>query len=329
MKAMQLREFGGPEVLTMVHLPAPEPGPGQVRVRVAASGINYFEALMRADRYAFTPELPMVPGVEVAGVVDAHGQGVNSPAIGARVAAPLFAAGQGAGGYAEYVVIDADMLVELPAQLSFDIAAACMVQGLTALHLLRQSPPAGKNVLVPAAAGGVGSLLVQMARQEGARTIVAAASSGDKLAFARRLGADHGVDYTGRDWVDQVRAATRGKGVDVIYEIVGGPVGRQSIGAMAAAGELVFGALGRFSLQNSDLDAMFERNQSIRGFALLPLLDRASLKFDLAQLFDKAAKGGLEVTIGGRFPLRQAAKAHRALESRATTGKLILSCMEG
>lgn len=328
MKAVQIARFGGPDVLEMVDIPIPSPGPGQMRVRVHASGINYFECLMRANRYAITPELPMIPGVEVAGIVEAHGQGVSSPRIGARVAAPLFATQQGSGGYAEYAVIDANALVELPDELAFETAAALMVQGLTALHLVRQSRPAGKDVLVNAAAGGVGSLLVQLAREAGARKTVAAASSPDKVAFAKRLGADDGVNYLDIDWIDQVRDITQGKGADIIYETVGGAISRQSIGALAAGGEMVFGALGRFGLVKEDLDSMFEQNQSIRGFALLPLLSPDTLRSDLASLFEKTVNGNLKVTIGGCFRLAQAAAAHHALESRSTTGKVVLTCVE-
>lgn len=324
MKAIQIDRFGPPEVMKMIDLAVPEPGPGQVRIRVHAIGVNYFEALMRADRYAVSPDLPLIPGVEVAGVVDTVGEGVASPAPGTRVAAPMFAAGQGSGGYAQFVVIDAGALVPLPGQVSFDVAAALMVQGLTALHMLRQSPPAGKDILVNAAAGGVGSFLVQLAKQEGARITMAAAGAAEKLEVARGLGAGAGVNYRDGDWADQVRLATKGKGVDIIYETVGGPVTRQSLKALAPGGELLFGALGRFGLEKEDLDAMFDQNQSIRGFALLPLLELSALKQDMALLFEKVANGSLKVNIGGRFPLHGAAAAHRALESRATTGKLVL-----
>lgn len=324
MKAIQIDEFGSPEVLKVVSLARPEPGPGQVRIAVRAIGINFFEALMRADRYAVSPVLPLVPGVEVAGVVEAHGAGVSLPRIGTRVAAPLFATGQGAGGYAEYVVTDADALVELPESLSFDSAVALMVQGLTALHLVRQSPPAGKNVLVNAAAGGVGSLLLQMAKRAGARTVVAAAGSPEKLDLARRLGADAAVNYRDEDWTGQVRHATQGRGADLVYEMVGGELTRRTLPALAPQGELVFGALGRFSLEKDDMEAMFAHNQSLRGFALLPLLSMESVRADLAALFEQAASGKLEVHIGGRYSLEEAAAAHRALESRTTTGKLVL-----
>ena len=168
-------------------------------VRIKAIGVNYFETLMLRNRYAVTPELPMVPGVEVAGDVEAVGKNVRSPLVGARVAAPMFAVGRGSGGYAEYLAIEAASLVPVPDALSYETAVALMVQGLTALHLVRRSRPEGKSVLVNAAAGGVGSLLVQLAKAAGARRVIAAASTPEKLALARRLGADAGIDYSRAD----------------------------------------------------------------------------------------------------------------------------------
>jgi NADPH2:quinone reductase len=187
MKAVQLSRFGPPDVLEIVEVPTPIPQPGEVLVRVRASGVNFFETLMREDRYAMTPELPMIFGVEVAGVIEALGDGVAASLLGARVAVPMFAVGRGSGGYAERLAIDAASVVPIPDELSFEDATALMVQGLTALHLVRQSPPVGKTVLVNAAAGGVGSLLVQLAKRAGAKLIVATASTNEKLDFARSI----------------------------------------------------------------------------------------------------------------------------------------------
>ncbi len=153
MRVAQFEKFGGPEVFAVVESPTPEPGPGQVRVRVRAAGVNFADTLMRRNRYAITPDLPSILGHEVAGVVDALGEGVRAPAIGTRVAAPMFAAGGWFGGYAEHVVIDAGFVVPLPEALSFEAANALMVQGLTALYLARQAAPRGRTVLVNAAAG--------------------------------------------------------------------------------------------------------------------------------------------------------------------------------
>ncbi|OFX22295.1 MAG: hypothetical protein A2V77_18710 [Anaeromyxobacter sp. RBG_16_69_14] len=177
-------------------------------VRIRAAGVNFAETLMREDRYAVTPELPAVLGTEAAGTIEALGEGVGGPAVGERVAVPLFASGAFFGGYADHVVVDAGLAVPLPDALSFEDATALMVQGLTALHLTKQAPPQGKTVLVTAAAGGVGTFLVQLAKRAGARTVIAAASTADKLDRARSLGADVGVDYTRPSWVESLRAGS-------------------------------------------------------------------------------------------------------------------------
>jgi NADPH2:quinone reductase len=323
MKAVQLSRFGGPEVLEIVETPTPAPQPGQVLVRVHASGINFFEILLRQDRYGVTPELPMVLGVEAAGVIEALGDGVTSPAVGARIAVPLFAMGR-SGGYADYVIADAASVVPLPDEVSFEDATALMVQGLTALHLVRRSTPKDRAVLVNAAAGGVGSLLVQLARDGSARLVIAAAGSGDKRDLALALGAHIAVDHSSLDWVERVREATGGRGVDIIYEFIGGSFTKACLNALAPGGELIFGALGRFGLDQAAMEGLFAQNQSVKGFALLPLLTPNTLKADLGWLFAEAANGRLKVIQGGRYLLDRAADAHRAVERRETVGKVVL-----
>jgi len=324
MKAVRLSRFGGPEVLELVDVPTPALGASEVLVRVQSAGVNFFETLLRADRYAVTPPLPMILGVEAVGIVEALGDGISEPAIGTRVAAPLFATARPSGSYADYVATDAASVVPLPNGLAAETATALMVQGLTALHLIRQSPPKGKAVLVMAAAGGVGSLLVQLAKAAGARRVIALASSAEKRGLAGDLGADAGIDYTRPDWAAEVREATGGAGVDIVYDLVGGAVTSASTEALAACGELLFGALGRFQLHPAALEVMLSKNQSLKGFALLALLSQTSLKADLADLFDRALSGRLRVLRGERFPLAQVAEAHRALDSRRTTGKVVL-----
>lgn len=329
MKAIQLRRFGNPDVLDYIDVPTPVPGPGEVLVQVHAAGVNFADTLMRQDRYAITPPLPAILGSEVAGTIAALGVDVdaNTIAIGTRVAAPLFAANISLGGYAEFVVVPVDYIVPLPDNLSFDQATALMVQGLTAAYLIKQVPPAGKTVLATGAAGGVGSFLVQLARQAGARHIVAAASSEQKLAFTRSLGADVGIDYTDPHWTVSLNAALGGAGPDIIYESVGGTITMDGLAALAPLGQMViYGALNiqQFALGVPDLLGLIFKNQSITGFALVPLLTPGSLKRELGALFDDAAQGLLTVTIGGVYPLADAADAHRALEARNTIGKLIL-----
>ncbi|RAZ89562.1 zinc-binding alcohol dehydrogenase family protein [Mesorhizobium hawassense] len=324
MKAVQFNRFGGPEVLETVELARPVAAAGEVLVKVGAAGINFFEVLMRADRYAVTPGLPAFPGVEVAGIVEAVGEGVDRRLLRQRVAAPLFVSARPFGGYAEYVAIDASLVVPLPDALTFEDAAALMVQGLTALHLPRQSPPAGKAVLVPAAAGGVGSLLVQLAKGQGARRVIALAGGKARRDFALSLGADAAIDSSEADWPAQVREANHGAGIEIVYDTVGGALTRQFLDVLAPGGELVFAALGRFQLSAPDIEAMINRNQSLKGFALLPLLSPDILRTSLRELFDLAARGRLKVVIGGCFSLREAGEAHRLVEERRATGKVVL-----
>lgn len=324
MKAVQLSCFGGPDVFDVVEMPTPQPQQGEVLVRVGAAGVNFFEVLMRGDRYAVTPELPMVFGVEVAGQIAAVGAGVDRAVIGTRVAVPMFAFGRGSGGYAESIAIDAGATVPLPDDVTFAQAAALMVQGLTALHLVRQSPPRDRTVVVTAAAGGVGSLLLQLAKAAGARQVIAAAGSQHKRDLALGLGADVAVDYTATGWHEQVRDATKGVGADIVYDVVGGALTKSCLDALAPGGELVFTAMGRFDLVSADLDVLLSHNQSLKGFALLPLLTPANVKADLADMFARVADGRLRVLPGERFPLAQAAEAHRLLESRGSTGKVVL-----
>lgn len=327
MRAVQFSRFGGPEVLEVVEKPTPAPGPGQVLVRVRAAGINFFEALMRENRYAVTPQLPAVPGVEVAGTIERLGGGVSGLEVGARVAVPLFATGAHVGGYVEYVAIDSGLVVPIPEALSFEAATALMVQGLTALYLTRQVPPRGKTVLINAAAGGVGSLLVQLTKRAGAKTVIAGASASRKLDFARSLGADASVNYTQSDWVEQAHAASGGAGPDIIYESIGGSVTKACLEALAPLGQLaIYGALNiqDFQFGVPELIGLIFKNQSLAGFSLAPFLAPSGLKASLAQLFDLALRGQLKVTIGAIHPLEKAAEAHRALQGRGTTGKLVL-----
>ena len=327
MRAITMNRFGGPEVLELSDVPSPVPGPGQIALTVGAAGINFAETLMRENRYAMPVPLPTILGSEVAGVVTGLGAGVSGPRVGTRVAAPLFAAGVYAGGYAEEAVIDARYAVPLPDDLSDETAVALMVQGLTALYLTRQAPPAGKSILVNAAAGGVGSLLVQLARRAGATRIVATASTAAKRAFVLGLGADVAVDYTKEGWADHARDAAGNGGFDVIYESVGGETTLASLGALAPLGQMViFGAQNAsgLNLDAGRIGRLIFGNQSVLGFALVPLLSPERIQADMVELFDLVRAGDLRVEIGRRFPLREAAEAHRALSGRGTTGKLVL-----
>lgn len=327
MRAIQITAFGGPEQLKLVETPAPVAGPGEIMLRQRAIGVNFADTLIRQAKYPATPPLPAVPGSESAGEIAEIGPGVEGFSIGQRVAAPLFAAGAVTGAYAEYAVLPAALAVPLPDDVAFDTAAALQVQGLSALHLVRQADPAGKQVLITAAAGGVGSLLLQLARAAGARKVIAAASSRAKLDLALELGADAAINYTDAGWRDALSAATEGAGPDLIYESVGGAMMMDCLAALAPLGQImVYGALNiqSFALGAPDLLGLIFKNQSLTGFALAPLLTPQRLAEDLGHLFDLVAAGQLRLVIGGVHRLEDAAEAHRALEQRATTGKLVL-----
>jgi NADPH2:quinone reductase len=328
MRQIEFATFGAPEVLSLVERKTPTPGPGEILVGVKAIGVNFADTLMRQNRYAVTPALPAVPGTEVAGVVEAIGAGVTSPAVGTRVAVPLFATGAVTGGYSDYVVVSAALAAPLPDGLGFEAATALMIQGLTALYLTRQFQLKDKTVLVNAAAGGVGSLLVQLARRTGARAVIAAASTAEKLSLARSLGADHGVNYSVPDWSDEVRAASVGPGPDVIFESVGGDVIKECLKVLAPGGEIiVYGALNiqSFDLGVPELINLIFKNQSLTGFALPTLLTPDGLTQGLSELFDLAVRGELRVQLSPTFALKDAALAHHAMEARKTTGKVVIA----
>lgn len=327
MKAIQYSRFGGPDVLDIVEVDAPSPGPSEVLIAVGAVGVNFFEVMMRQDRYAVTPPLPFSPGVEIAGTIAALGDGVTNFSVGDRVAAALYVAGVQSGGYAEQVAIAANVVVRLPDEISFAAATALQVQGLTALHLLCSHSAAGKNVLISAAAGGVGSLLVQLAKHSGAKRVIAMASSAEKLALARELGADARIDYTQADWPEQVRAATDGAGPDLIFDASGGDIPAQCLALLAPFGRLVlYGplSLSDFRPETEALKALIFGNRVVAGFSLLPHLAPERLAGDLGELFRLSISGELRLLPGESFPLAQAGAAHAALESRRTAGKLVL-----
>ena len=222
------------------------------------------------------------------------------------------------------MAVSASCLVPLPEGLSFEQAVSLLVQGLSARYMIQQSAPSDKTVVVTAAAGGVGSLLVQLAQRAGAKQVIALASTMEKLEFCRSLGADFVFNYITADRANQIKAITNGAGADLIYDLVGGSTTIAAVTALAPGGELLSGAVNRFKLESTDLETMILNNQSIKGFALLPLLQPAKLRENLADLFELARTGKLNVTIGKRFPLDQANEAHRALESGSTTGKVVL-----
>ncbi len=321
MHAVVIEEFGGPEVLRSTAVDRPEPGPGQVLVRVAAIGLNYGEVMARAGNYPALPPLPAVLGSELVGVVEEVGDGADPGLVGRRVVTM-----RAVDAYAEFAVAPAAGVTPVPDGIPDERAAAVLVQGLTALGIVRDAArlQPGEVVLVPAAAGGVGTLLVQLAKAAGA-VVVAAASSPAKLDLARRLGADATVDYTRDGWVDEVRAAFP-DGLHAVLEATGGEVAAQALSLLRpVVGRMVlYGGASGVPPAFGPLDLVFG-NLTVTGFALPPLLavpgwyDEA-----VADLLGRVADGRLEVVVGERVPLAEAARAHARMQERGSTGKVVL-----
>ncbi|REE94821.1 zinc-binding dehydrogenase [Thermomonospora umbrina] len=315
MRAVWLREFGGPEVLVAGDAPDPAAGPGRVVVDVAFANITFVETQFRATGAGpFRVEPPIIPGNGVGGVVASVGEGVDPGLVGRRV---ITSTG-GSGGYAERVAVDAESLFEVPDGLALDTAVALLADGRTATMLVRAAGlREGETALVEAAAGGVGSLLVQLARAAGAR-VVGVAGGAHKTALARDLGADVTVDYRDPDWTEQVRKAV-GE-VDVVFDGVGGDIGRAAFDLVGRGGRML-----SYGLASGEWAGIPEETAAARGVSLpqlqpTPELVRSATESVLAE----AAAGGVRPVIGQRFPLDRAADAHAAMQSRATVGKTLL-----
>lgn len=320
MKAVRVHEFGGPEALRLEEVPVPEPGEGQVRVRLEAIGVNFIDVYHRTG--AYKSDLPITPGREGAGVVDALGNGVSEVEEGQRVAFAMVPA-----TYAEYAVVDADMLAPLPPGVSAQQGAAVMLQGTTAHYLTQSTFPLQEihTCLIHAAAGGVGHLLVQMAKFCGAR-VIATASTPEKLEFAREAGADELIRYTEVDFQEETMRLTDGKGVDVVYDSVGRDTFMRSLRSLRPRGYMVL--YGQSSGAVEPLDPQ-ELNRKGSLFLTRPslghyLADREELLWRAGDLFEWIADGKLQVRIDQTYPLAEAAQAHRYLEGRKTKGKILL-----
>jgi NADPH:quinone reductase-like Zn-dependent oxidoreductase len=317
MRAIWLREFGPPEVLVADDAPDPEPAAGELLVDVAFASITFVETQFRAGLPGpFAAELPVIPGNGVGGVVTAAGAGVDGGLLGARVVSST----GGSGGYAQRAVVDAAGVVEVPDGLALDSATALLADGRTALLLLDAvDPQPGERVLVEAAAGGVGSLLVQLAAAAGAR--VAGVAGGErKRALVEELGAELAVDYREPGWEERVRSGLGG-GVDMALDGVGGAVARAAFGLLDPDGRML--SYGLASGTWSDVTA---EEASARQVTLVrrerPGADQ--IRDATERALALAAAGELRPLIGQRFPLEQAADAHDAIESRASVGKTLL-----
>ncbi|GAB3805970.1 quinone oxidoreductase family protein [Virgibacillus kimchii] len=323
MKAVQFKEYGGPEVLQVIDIEKPEIGDKDVLIEVKAVGVNYADTARREGQYVVPTELPFIPGAEVAGVVSAIGPGVENVEVGTRAAALIES-----GGYAEYVQTDAKSIIPLPDGVDFDQAVALPLQGLSAYHILKTMGrlEKGETVLVHAAAGGVGSLAVQLAKLFGAGKVIATASTSEKLAFAKEIGADHTVNYTVDGWEQKVLELTDSQGVDVALEMAGGDIFHKTVDCLAAFGRLVVYGVASGEPASYYPSNLMRRNQSIIGFFLPQIMRKpALLQQSLQDLFRYVGSKELQVTIGGKFPLEEAAHVHSLLQGRKTSGKLILT----
>ena len=322
MRAIEVTKSGGAEVLQVVEKPRPKPGPGQILIEVKAAGINFADIMAREGKYPAAPPPPFVPGMEAAGIVAAVGEGVTNFKAGDRAAAII-----GTGGYAEYALADAATAAPVPQALDFPRASALLIQGLTAHGLLSLAVPEikGKTVLIRAAAGGVGSLAVQVAKLLGAGTVIGLASTDEKRAKVKELGADFAVDYTQDGWAEQVKAVTGGKGVDIFLDASGDNKGG-GVKPLAKGGHwVVYGAQSSSDtgLSGSDLLSMLFNAQTLRGWTLYEV-PAETIVATLKQLIGWTLDGSLTVIAEDRFPLAEAAQAQRAIESRRTTGKVVL-----
>lgn len=333
MKAIQITGQGGPEVLHLVELADPQPGPGEVLIKVDAAAVNFSDLMRRrGDVYPVPTSMPFVPGAEVAGTVAALGEGVDDVAVGTPVFGMVGA--DGSGGYAEYALAYAQNLIPIPIGLDRDAAAGIVVSGLAATVMLNDVAriSGGETVFVPAAAGGVGSYAVQIAKVLGAGTVIAGAGTAAKREIALALGADHAVGYRELGWTRRVLDLTGGKGVDVALEMNGPDHLGQTLGILAPFGQLIsYGAVtGSVEGLNpaSLIPLLYDPapSQILTGFNLGIWFEHrlADAVASLQRLVGWVASGQVRTPAVSTMPLADAAEAHRLLEAGMTTGKVVL-----
>lgn len=320
MKAIQVSQTGGPEVLALVDVPVPTPGPQDALVQVKAAGVNFIDVYFREGRYP--AQLPFINGQEGAGVITEVGPEVSDFRPGDRVAYT-----GSLGSYAEHAAIPSARLVKIPDSLTFEQAAAAMLQGMTAHYLLKSTYKlqSGATALIHAAAGGVGSLLVQMAKRIGAR-VIATAGTEDKARLAREAGADECIIYTQSDFETETKRLTDNKGVHVVYDGVGKATFDKDLEVLRPRGYLVLfggasGAVPPFDLiKLSQKGSLFITRPTLAHYTAA----RDELLWRAGEVLDAVAQGELKLRIHKTYPLAEAAQAHRDLEGRKTTGKLLL-----
>jgi NADPH2:quinone reductase len=320
MKAILFDRAGGPEVLRLAEVPKPEAGPGMVLVKNHAIGVNFADVLFRRGMYVTKPSFPDTPGLEAAGVIEAVGPGVENLKVGMRVATISTKT------YAEYSLAKATQAILLPSMMSFEKGAAFPIQTLTAYHLVhtahRTAP--GQTVLVHSAAGGVGGLAVQIAKAAGARVIGTVSDDG-KAGLVKEHGADLVVNYATQDFAGEALRFTGGKGVDLILDAVGKPTVEQGLSCLAPLGHLVIYGRSGGSLEPSNLLSLIAKSHTVSGFTLYTIADMPEKMLEgIVHSLQLMHEGKLKLRVGKTFPLAQAAEAHRLMEARQSTGKLVL-----
>jgi len=320
MKAILVHHPGGPDAMQLADVPTPTPGPGQALVRLAASGVNFIDVYFRSGLYK--ADSPVALGSEGAGTVEAIGPGVTLVAPGDRVAYAMVR-----GSYAEYAAVPESQLVKVPETVGLPAAAAAMLQGMTAHYLTHSTFPlsSGQTCLVHAAAGGAGRLVAQMAKARGAR-VLGTVSSPAKAAVAAAAGVDHTIDYTATEFDVEVQRFTGGAGVDVVYDSVGKTTFERSLSCLRPRGMLVL-----FGQSSGPVQPLDPQVLNARGSVFLTrpslahyVLTREELLWRAGDVLSSVASGTLDLRVDRTYPLADAAAAHRDLESRRTTGKLLL-----
>ncbi|MBA3667606.1 MAG: zinc-binding dehydrogenase [Sphingomonas sp.] len=320
MRAIQVHEFGSPRVMRIQEVADPHPGDGQVVIEVSSAGVMFRDTMVRSGSQPGV-ELHYIPGNEVGGIVIAVGAGVDANLVGQQFVARL----QGSGGYAERAIASVGELLAVPDGLTVQQAVALLANGRTALGIVREARIGPTDrVLVEAAAGGVGSLLVQLARNAGAAMVIGAARGERKLQLLRELGVE-AVDYGNPAWPDHVRELTAGEGIDVVLDGLGGEIALAAFELLRGAGRMiVFGYASGTPVELTALDT-FRRGASIVGYSPPRVMRRPDEMRQLSEeVMHMAAAGALKPIIGQSFPLKQAAEAHQAIEARETTGKVLL-----
>ena len=321
-KAIRIHQTGGPDAMQWEDVEIGAPGPGEIRIRHEAVGLNYIDVYFRTGLYP-APSLPFSPGLEGAGIVEALGEGVGSLAVGDRVAY----AAPPVGAYAQERLMPAEKVVKVPAGIDARQAAAMMLQGMTVEYLLRRTCPvrSGDTILFHAAAGGVGLIACQWAKHLGA-TVIGTVGSDEKAELARAHGCDHTIVYTRENFTERVRELTNGAGVPVVYDAVGRDTFEGSLDCLRPRGMLV-----SFGQSSGKIDPFDVGILSAKGslYITRPTLmtytaSRTDLEDSAQALFDVVGSGAVRITVNQTFPLAEAANAHRALESRRTTGSTVL-----